>query len=343
MDRLVYSAYASGWAVLRHLPEPAARALFDRLADSAWRRRGKRVLQLEANLLRVCPDADEARLRELSRAGMRSYMRYWQESFRLPVWGRARVLRDVRVDGFEGLREVLESGRGAVVALPHMGNWDLAGAWVASLGYPFTTVAERLEPERLFDRFVAFRESLGMEVLALTGGSVNVVGTLARRLRAGKLVCLVGDRDLSEAGIGVSFFGEATRMPAGPAALAQRTGAALMPVSLWYEGRILRGRIHPEVPVPAEGDRAEKTRAMTQAMADVWEDAIRAHPEDWHMLQRFWLADLPVRETVETGPVRPADPVAAGPVAADPVVAKPVVAGPVVADPAAGASGASGA
>ncbi|MGW2541826.1 phosphatidylinositol mannoside acyltransferase [Kitasatospora sp. NPDC001574] len=304
-DRLVYAAYATGWGVLKHLPEPVARGLFDRLADYAWRRRGPRVLQLEANLLRVRPGADEAQLRALSRAGMRSYMRYWLESFRLPVWSRQRVARDVRVDGFDQLRETLESGRGAVITLPHMGNWDLAGAWVALEGFAFTTVAERLEPERLFDRFVAFRESLGMEVLALTGGSVNVVGTLARRLREGKLVCLVGDRDLSEAGVEVSFFGEATRMPAGPAALCQRTGAALMPVSLWYEGTMLRAQIHPEIAVPAEGDRKEKTRVMTQAMAAVWEDAIREHPEDWHMLQRFWLADLPVRETVGA-PARPA-------------------------------------
>ncbi|MFE7561803.1 phosphatidylinositol mannoside acyltransferase [Kitasatospora sp. NPDC057500] len=335
VDRLVYTAYAAGWGALKHLPEPAARALFDRLADSAWRRRGKRVLQLEANLLRVCPEADEARLRELSRAGMRSYMRYWQESFRLPVWGRGRVLRDVRVEGFELLQEVLESGRGAVIALPHMGNWDLAGAWVASRGYQFTTVAERLKPERLFDRFVAFRESLGMEVLALTGSSVSVVGTLARRLRAGGLVCLVGDRDLSDAGIEVTFFGEATRMPAGPAALCQRTGAALLPVSLWYEGRTMRGRVHPEVVVPAEGDRAEKTRAMTQAMAAVWESEIREHPEDWHMLQRFWLADLPVRETVEAGAARSGG--AAGRAVREPAVRPPAEA---AGEPAAEASGA---
>ncbi|MEU8516650.1 phosphatidylinositol mannoside acyltransferase [Kitasatospora sp. NPDC048722] len=297
-DRLVYWAYALGWAVLKHLPERVARALFDRLADYAWRKRGKRVLQLEANLRRVRPGLDEAALRALSRAGMRSYLRYWMESFRLPVWSRERVARDVRVDGFEHLRAALEAGRGAVIALPHMGNWDLAGTWVAQQGHPFTTVAERLKPERLFDRFVEFREGQGMEVLALTGGGVNVIGTLARRLREGRLVCLVGDRDLSEAGIEVSFFGEATRMPAGPAALCQRTGAALLPATLWYDGPLLRALIHPEVPVPAEGDRKERTLAMTQAMADVWERGIAEHPEDWHMLQRFWLADLPVRETV---------------------------------------------
>jgi KDO2-lipid IV(A) lauroyltransferase len=146
-----------------------------------------------------------------------------------------------------------------------------------------------------------------MEVLALTGGSVNVIGTLARRLREGRLVCLVGDRDLSEAGIEVSFFGEATRMPAGPAALCQRTGAALLPVTLWYEGPVMRARIHPEVVAPQEGDRKERTRAMTQEMADVWERGIREHPQDWHMLQKFWLSDLPVRGTVEEPAAGPAE------------------------------------
>ncbi|MFI9362158.1 phosphatidylinositol mannoside acyltransferase [Kitasatospora sp. NPDC053057] len=314
-DRLVYWAYALGWAVLKHLPEPVARWLFDRLADYAWRRRGPRVRQLEANLRRVRPGLHEAALRRLSRAGMRSYLRYWMESFRLPVWSRERVLRDVQVDGLEHLREALESGRGVVVALPHMGNWDLAGTWIAHLGHPFTTVAERLKPERLFDRFVAFREGQGMEVLALTGGGVNVIGTLARRLRAGKLVCLVGDRDLSEAGIQVSFFGEPTRMPAGPAALCQRTGAALLPVTLWYDGPVLRGTIHPEVPVPQEGDRKARTLAMTQAMADVWQRGISEHPQDWHMLQKFWLADLPARETVGGGPVEARPEPAAEPAA----------------------------
>ncbi|GGU89841.1 phosphatidylinositol mannoside acyltransferase [Kitasatospora aureofaciens] len=320
-DRLVYWAYALGWAVLKHLPEPVARWLFDRLADYAWRRRGPRVLQLEANLRRVRPGLHEAALRRLSRAGMRSYLRYWMESFRLPVWSRERVLRDVQVDGLERLREALESGRGAVVALPHMGNWDLAGTWIAQLGHPFTTVAERLKPERLFDRFVAFREGQGMEVLALTGGGVNVIGTLARRLREGKLVCLVGDRDLSEAGIEVSFFGEPTRMPAGPAALCQRTGAALLPATLWYDGPVLRGTIHPEVPVPEEGDRKARTLAMTQAMADVWQRGIGEHPQDWHMLQKFWLADLPAREPAAGGGSAGARPESA-------------------AEPAAGASGA---
>lgn len=245
-EKLVESGYAAGWAVLKLLPEPVVGVLGDRIADVTWRRRGRGVLQLEKNLARVRPEASPAELGELSRAGMRSYLRYWMESFRLPVWNDRKIADRMRVDGIEHLVAAMESGRGAIIALPHMGNWDLAGAWVVRhLGFNFTTVAERLKPESLFDRFVAYREGLGMEVLALTGSDISVIGTLARRLRQGKLICLVGDRDLSAAGLPVEFFGETTRMPAGPAALAQRTGAALMPVTLWYEGPVLRGRINP--------------------------------------------------------------------------------------------------
>lgn len=182
-----------------------------------------------------------------------------------------------------------------VLALPHMGNYDLAGAWVTTkLDTPFTTVAEQLKPETLYDRFVAYRESLGMEVLPHTGGSA--FGTLAQRLRAGGLVCLVADRDLSASGVEVKFFGEAARMPAGPALLAQQTGALLLPVTLWYDGSpVMQGRVHPPIDVPETGTRTEKTSVMTQALADAFATGIAEHPEDWHMLQRLWLADLEER------------------------------------------------
>jgi KDO2-lipid IV(A) lauroyltransferase len=262
------------------------------IADLAWRRRGKGVARLESNLRRIVPDADEERLRELSRAGMRSYLRYWMESFRLPAWSKERVR-----DGFEPkdihyLTDGLASGRGVILGLPHMGNWDLAGAWVTTkLETPFTTVAERLKPETLYDRFVAYRESLGMEVLPHNGG--EAFGTLARRLRAGGLVCLVADRDLSSSGVEVDFFGSATRMPAGSALLAQQTGALLLPVTLWYDDSpVMRGQVHAPIEVPEHGSRSEKTSVMTQALADVFAAGIAEHPEDWHMLQRLWLADL---------------------------------------------------
>ncbi|QXE37827.1 phosphatidylinositol mannoside acyltransferase [Streptomyces sp. GMY02] len=291
-ERLTDILYGLGWSTVKKLPEPVATGLGRTIADTVWKRRGKSVLRLEANLARVVPDAGPERLAELSRAGMRSYMRYWMESFRLPAWSTERVAGGVEIKDIHALTDGLAAGRGVILALPHLANWDLAGAWLTrGQGVPFTTVAERLKPESLYDRFVAYRESLGMEVLPHTGGSA--FGALARRLRSGGLVCLVADRDLSASGVEVEFFGQTARMPAGPALLAQQTGALLLPATLWYDDSpVMRGRVHPAVEVPESGTRAEKTSVMTQAVADVFATGIAEHPEDWHMLQRLWLADL---------------------------------------------------
>ncbi|MCD0448976.1 phosphatidylinositol mannoside acyltransferase [Actinocorallia sp. API 0066] len=286
------AAYALGWSVVKRMPEPLARRLFTAIADRTWRARGGGVLQLEKNLGRVLGEpADSPRVRATSKAAVRSYMRYWLESFRLPVMSAERIAGGMRVTGDEQIYEALGKGRGVVVALPHMGNYDHAGAWLGTRGYPLTTVMERLKPESLFDRFVAYRESLGFEILPLTGGPSSF-GVLARRLREPKTICLVADRDLSDTGIEVRFFGSPARMPGGPAALALQTGAALLPVTLWFESDGWGARVHDEVPQPVEGTRREKTRIMTQALADAFAEGIAAHPADWHMMQKIWVEDL---------------------------------------------------
>ncbi|MEU5363731.1 phosphatidylinositol mannoside acyltransferase [Streptomyces sp. NPDC005925] len=296
-DRVTDTLYGLGWSTVKKLPEPVAVRLGRTIADAAWKRRGKGVLRLERNLARVVPDAGPERLAQLSRAGMRSYLRYWMESFRLPAWSAERISTGFEAKDLHHLTDGLAGDRGVIIALPHLANWDLAGAWVTThLKTPFTTVAERLEPETLYDRFVAYREGLGMEVLPHSGGAA--FATLARRLRDGGLVCLVADRDLSASGVPVEFFGDTARMPAGPALLAQQTGALLLPVTLWYdESPVMKGRIHAPVAVPEAGTRAEKTSVMTQSLADAFATGIADHPEDWHMLQRLWLADLDARPT----------------------------------------------
>ena len=291
-EELTYRAYAAGWAVVRLLPEKLAYKLFEKAADRSWRKRGKSVRRLESNLARVLgPDADEARIREVSKQGMRNYMRYYCDTFRLETWSRQRIEGTMTVQHEDMLRELLAAGNGVVLALPHMGNWDHAGAWAASVTDGFTTVAERLKPEKLFERFLRYRESIGMEVLPLTGGTGTFAG-LMRRLRSGGLVCLVAERDLTDSGVPVQFFGETTKLPAGPAALAVATGAALCPVTLWYDGPHHYAKVWPRIPVPAEGKKPEKIAVMCQAVADVFAQGIAEHPADWHMLQRLWLVDL---------------------------------------------------
>jgi len=292
-DEAADAAYALGWAAVRRMPEPVAREIFMLIADRAWQRRGRGVRQLEKNLRRVVgEEPSEEELRELSRRGMRSYLRYWLESFRLPSMSRERILSGMHITGVEDIHKNIDAGRGVVVALPHMGNWDHAGAWMALSGTPFTTVMERLKPESLYDRFVAYRAGLGMDVLPASGGDGDVFGTLAERLTAGGLVCLVADRDLTATGVEVDFFGRTAKFPAGPAALAVRTGAALMPATLWYEEKNWCVRVFPEIPVPGEGDRETKIRAMTQVVAHTFQEGVAAHPQDWHMLQRVWVEDL---------------------------------------------------
>lgn len=298
-ERLTGVAYRLGWTVIRRLPQAWVSWVFAKAAGIAWRRQGPGVQVLEANLRRVLSwkygtgEVDGKELRTLSRAAMQSYARYWLEVFRLSVIPIERIMAGMHVnaDGEAALFANLKSGRGVILALPHMGNFEQAGAWVVASGAgSFTTVMERLKPESVYEAFVRFRESLGMEVLPLTGGQ-NPFGTLAVRLRAGGLVCLVSDRDLKETGVEVEMFGERARI-AATAALAVHTGAALLPVATWFEADDWGAHIYEEIPVPASGTRAEKVAAMSQQLARVFEQAIAEHPQDWHMLQRVFTADL---------------------------------------------------
>jgi KDO2-lipid IV(A) lauroyltransferase len=295
-DRLASAAFEAGWTLVCRLPDSWARWLFMAGADIAWRRQGGGVQVLEGNLLRVLgPAADGAALRALSRKVMRSYARYYLETFRLQGIPAERLLAEMHNDSpnVDLTMEHLKNGRGVIYALPHSGQYEVAGAWIIVRGAgSFTTVAERLKPEAVFQKFLKFRQSLGMEVLPTSGGP-HPFGVMAQRLRAGKMVCLVADRDLSDTAVEVDFFGEKALMPAGPAALAVQTGAALMPVSSWFVGEDQWATyIHDEIPVPAEGDRKAKVAVMTQQLATVFEQGIREHPEDWHMLQRLFVADL---------------------------------------------------
>ena len=282
------AAYAGGWAVVRALPDPLAHRLFRAGADLAWRRGGKAVDRLRSNLARVVADDPTVDLDVLTRAGLRSYARYWCEVFRLPVTPAERLLAGTRTVDEHRMRDSIARGRGTVLALPHTGNWDAAGAWCVATGTSFTTVAERLKPESVYDRFVEFRESLGMEVLPLTGGDRPTFDVLVERLEAGGTLCLLSDRDLSARGVDVQFFGATARMPAGPATLALRTGATLVPVTLSFLDDGWEIVFHPEV---AHTD----VPTMTQAVASAFQAGIRRHPADWHMLQRLWLDDLEPR------------------------------------------------
>lgn len=292
-DWLADRAFAAGWSLVKALPEPAARSMFQAAADLAVRRKGPAVGRLQANLRRVVGDsAPPEVLDELVRRGMRSYARYWKETFRLPVMDPADVVARTAVTGWENVDDARSAGRGVIAALTHSGNWDAAGiVYLDHLGERFTTVAERLRPEALYDQFVAYRERLGMEVLPLTGGARPVASVLTERLRAGGCVCLLAERDLSARGLPVQFFGETVTVPAGPALLAATTGAALVPVQAFFSDTGWGLQFCPEIPIAGQGRLRERVAEATQSLLTVFEDGISAHPEDWHMLAPLWAAE----------------------------------------------------
>jgi phosphatidylinositol dimannoside acyltransferase len=279
--------YAAGWRVVRAMPEFAARNAFE--AGALYASRGGGPEQLRKNLARVLGVAPAEVPGSMIRASLASYARYWREAFRLPSMDHqllARQLDEASIGG-EHVAAALEAGRGAILSLPHSGNWDLSGVWLTNTYGRFATVAERLKPESLYKRFLDYRESLGFEVLPLTGGPRPPFEILAERLRGNGLVCLMSDRDLTKSGVKVNLFGEPTMLPAGPAKLALSTGCALLPIHSYYEPDVAVTAVGPPLDL-SSGD----VNVITQALADQFEINIAAHPADWHMLQPQWIADL---------------------------------------------------
>ena len=291
-DGVVSWGYGAGWMLSRRLPEPVVAGAFDQIGNLATHRDGRGVQQLRRNLARVRPGLTTSELDNLTAAAMKSYLRYWREAFRLPEWSRAEIERRMVATHEQRMFDPLEAGQGVVAVLGHFGNWDHAGAWVTGRGFHVTTVAERLKPESLFDQFVEYRESLGMTVLPLTDGP-DTTDALQTCLRGGGLVALLADRDLTSSGVEVDLLGEPARMPIGPALLALRTEAVLLPVVSWYDDED-GGHTHLEFLPPmtstATGLR-DRLNDLTQQWANVVGQAARDHATDWHMLQPIWNAD----------------------------------------------------
>ncbi len=274
----------------RALPEavgqPAARVAARVYGRGSWRRR-----RLVARHQRRAAHGalDGAALQRAVSGTFDSYGRYWYELFRLPVDVQGSLDDRIDIDGYEHVEAGLAAGKGVILALPHVGGWDFAGAWLAQRGHPPTVVVEPVEPPELFEWFAGARRALGMTVVELGPNAGRVV---LGALRRNQVVCLLADRDLSGDGVDVEFFGECTRLPAGPATLALRTGAPLLPAAVYFRER---GGHHGIVQRPVDATRQGRLRddvgRVTQELARRFEELIRNAPEQWHLLQPNWPSD----------------------------------------------------
>ena len=282
----MYLGYLLVWRIIGILPEKIAYGLANLVSDYIFKKNGKGVKRLKSNYARVQPTLDSQSLTALTKDGMRSYLRYWIDTFRLNKWSPERIISTTTVTNENLLRDPITSKQGCLVVLPHAGNWDHAAAYFCSTGINLTTVAEKLKPEQIFLKFLAYRESIGIEVLHT---EEKVMPTLLSRLSAGKLVALVADRDLSKNGIEVNFFNGVAKMPSGPARLILDSKSAFISAFIKYT----KDGIHIEFqnigPIPTEGSMEEKVEKLTQLMADNFATGIKSSTVDWHMLQRIWI------------------------------------------------------
>jgi lauroyl/myristoyl acyltransferase len=278
------------WTLVRRLPEPLAFALGG-VGGRVYQRldRGRREA-LRANLGQVLgPSVGPRELERAVRRGFASYGRYWVEAFRLEDLTASQIRRRLRIEGREHIDAALATGRGAIFASPHIGNWDAGGAWLAASGYPATAVVERLRPAEVYERFAVYRRALGLELLPLDDGTETLRGVI-RALRAGRLACLVCDRDLTGGGLPVRLFGAPAVMPGGPASIALKTGARLLPCAVYHDRRPGHWRAVVRAPLSPEpsGDTRKDVLALTQRLADEFEGLIAADPQQWHVLSRYF-------------------------------------------------------
>ena len=282
----MYLLYLVAWKFIGILPEKTAYQLANLVADYINKKNGKGVKRLRSNYRRVLPEISESELLTLTKSGMRSYLRYWFDTFRLNKWSKSRIIETTYVIRENLLRDPIASKQGCIVALPHAGNWDHAAAYFCSTGITLTAVVEKLKPEAIFKKFLAYRSSIGIEPIS---HKEKTIPLLLERLSSGKLVALVADRDMSRSGVEVSFLGGIAKMPAGPATLAIKSGSPLITAYIRYLKDGIEITFDETVKLPTSGSEAEKIQVVTQSMADNFAKRIKDSPVDWHMLQRIWV------------------------------------------------------
>jgi KDO2-lipid IV(A) lauroyltransferase len=282
----MYLLYLFAWKLIGVLPEKSAYKLSKVISDRIYRKNGKGVKRLRGNYRRVMPNISEREIEDLTKDGMRSYLRYWFDTFRLNKWSKSRIIETTFVVRENLLRDPIATKQGCIIALPHAGNWDHAAAYFCSTGITLTAVVEKLKPEAIFKKFLAYRQSIGIEAISHKEKTIPI---LIERLNQGKLIALVADRDMSRNGIEVNFLGGVAKMPAGPAILALKTSAPLVTAYIRYLEKGIEITFDETIKLPVAGSEDEQIKIVTQSMADNFAKRIKASPVDWHMLQRIWV------------------------------------------------------
>lgn len=296
---LGYLPFLVGVRVFGALPEPVARNVGLMLGSLAARlKRSSRPL-LSHHMRRVMgPEVSDGEIAEAVHGMFRSYGRYWAETLWFKAARRDFILANAERINFGPVHDAIAAKRGIVFAVPHIGNWEIAGVIANDLGLDLMAVAEDLPNKRITDWFLGVRAKFGIDIVLTTDPSRR--SKMVKLLRSGGALALLADRDVTGNGIPVVFFGETTTMPAGPTALAELTDSALIPVAVYFkQGAGYRIEVGETIVIPEAGTRSERISLGVQLVADVLEAQIRKQPSQWHLFQPNWPSDAEFGKTSE--------------------------------------------
>ncbi|MDD4893759.1 MAG: lysophospholipid acyltransferase family protein [Candidatus Omnitrophica bacterium] len=237
------------------------------------------------NLKAIFPDKTDREIRKIRIRISRNFAKYLVDFFRFSKIDTEYIKKNIRIENIHYLDDVLSRGKGAIIVTAHLGNWELGGVVIALSGYPFWAVALPHKDKKVDDFFRTQREIKGVRVIP--------VGRAVRQsleiLRANKALALVGDRDFSEKGLVLNFFGKPTVFPQGPAALSLKTGATII------TGFMMRNpddsftlRFEKPLDFVPTGDREKDSISLTAGYKNIFEEYIRKYPDQWYVFRKFW-------------------------------------------------------
>ena len=260
------------------------------LGRVAYRLSSDKKVLVKRNMLRVHKgQITNLEIDQKTKQAFVSYAKYWIDSAKMQSLTDYHIDAGFTVEGFEHIENAWSEGPGPILALPHLGGWEWAGRWLTCRPkFEVTVVVEPQQPKELFEFMMSYRESFGMNVIPL---GPNAGKKVIKAIKSNHVVCLLCDRDIEGTGVKVSFFGEETTIPAGPATLSIRTGAKIIPVAVYQRARSHHAIVKPPLNSMRQGSLREDVARISQKIAGSFEELILLEPEQWHLMSPNWPSD----------------------------------------------------
>lgn len=281
-----YILYRIGEFISLYLPRPLVSAIARALSCLQYLFSKQDRITVRNNLKAVFPGLGDRALERYARNVFINFGRYLEDFFRFRRLNLSYIKENVIIEGREYIDKALSLKRGLIVVSGHIGNWELGGVALALLGYPVNAITLTHAHRRVNDFFNRQRESNGLKVIPMESAVRATLQAISRN----EIVCILGDRDFTQGGIVLDFFGLPAMIPKGPAVFSLRNKAPIIPCLALQEGKgRLRLIFYPPVSFNPSGEYERDVRVLTGLSLRKIEEFVRLYPDQWSMFRRFWL------------------------------------------------------